>query len=438
MVPARCGRRYVMEILLALSIGLAAGLIMSRVVKPLGLPAVTGYLVAGILVGPYCLGLLGQKLGIAGLGFTSAAAVEQMTIISDVALGFIAFSIGNEFRFSQLKKTGKQTTVIGILQAVVTTLIVDAVLVAVSFIPGSPLSLPAALTLGAVAAATAPAATLMVVHQYKAHGPLTDVLLPVVALDDAVGLVLFAVSFGVARAISDGGVSILSIVLNPLIEIVASLLLGLVTGLLFTFAEKHFNSGSKRLSLAVTFVIFTVALSQLEFSFGEVKIGFSSLLVCMMLGSVFCNTCDFSEDMMEKTDKWTAPLYVIFFVLSGAALKLDVFLNIAVVGIGLLYVVFRAGGKYLGAWISAKIVRSDRNIRRYLGVTLFPQAGVALGMSLMAMALPGGAGETVRNITLFAVLVYELVGPVLTKIALTKAGEITPKATRVVSGDDDE
>lgn len=427
-----------MEILLALSIGLAAGLIMSRVVKPLGLPAVTGYLVAGILVGPYCLGLLGRTLGIAGLGFTSGEAVEGMSIVSDVALGFIAFSIGNEFRLPQLKKTGKQTMVIGILQAVVTTVIVDIVLIGVSMIPNSPLSLPAAITLGAVAAATAPAATLMVVHQYKAHGPLTDVLLPVVALDDAVGLVLFAVSFGIARSLSDGAVSVLSIILNPLIEIVASLVLGMLMGLLFTFAEKHFNSGSKRLSLAVTFVIMTVALSQLEFSFGEIKLGFSSLLVCMMLGSVFCNVCDFSADMMEKTDKWTAPLYVIFFVLSGAALKLDVFLNIAVVGIGLLYVLFRAGGKYLGAWISATIVKSDRNIRRYLGVTLFPQAGVALGMSLMAMALPGGAGDTVRNITLFAVLVYELVGPMLTKMALVKAGEITPKATKVDVSEDEE
>lgn len=427
-----------MEILLALSIGLAAGLIVSRVVKPLGLPAVTGYLVAGILVGPYCLGLLGRTLGIAGLGFTSAEAVEGMSIVSDVALGFIAFSIGNEFRLAQLKKTGKQTMVIGILQAVVTTAVVDLVLIGVSLLPNSPLSLPAAITLGAVAAATAPAATLMVVHQYKAHGPLTDVLLPVVALDDAVGLVLFAVSFGIARSLSDGAVSVLSIILNPLIEIAASLALGLVMGLLFTFAEKHFNSGSKRLSLAVTFVIMTVALSQLEFSFGEIKLGFSSLLVCMMLGSVFCNVCDFSADMMEKTDKWTAPLYVIFFVLSGAALKLDVFLNIAVVGIGLLYVVFRAAGKYVGARLSAAIVGSDRNIRRYLGITLFPQAGVALGMSLMAIALPDGAGDTVRNITLFAVLVYELVGPMLTKMALVKAGEITPKATKVDVSEDEE
>ena len=426
-----------MQILLSLSIGLMAGLLMSRIVKPLGLPAVTAYLVAGILVGPFCLGRLGALLGFSGLGFTSAAAVESMDVISDVALGFIAFSIGSEFRLSRLRKTGKQATVIGILQACTATLFVDVALVGISLIPGSPINLPIALTLGAIAAATAPAATLMVVHQYKAKGPVTDVLLPVVALDDAVGLVIFAISFGIARALCEGHVSLIAIIVNPLIEIVLSLVLGTGLGILFTFMETHFNSGSKRLSLCVTFVILTAALSQMEFSFGELKIGFSSLLVCMMLGTVFCNLCDFSIDMMEAADKWTAPLYIIFFVLSGAALQLDVFADFSIVLVGLVYVLARALGKYLGASWSASLMHSDRNIRKYLGITLIPQAGVALGMSLLAMQLPGNDGILIRNITLFGVMVYELIGPWMTKTALTKAGEIVPKATSVSLSEDD-
>lgn len=424
-----------MEILLALSIGLVVGLFMTRLVKPIGLPAVTGYLLAGILVGPYCLGLLGDLIEIPGFGF-SAELVDTLSLISDVALGFIAFSIGNEFRLNDLKKTGKQTAVIGVVQAVVATLSVDAALIALTFIPGCPLTLPGAITLGAIGAATAPASTLMVVHQYKARGPVTNILLPVVALDDAVGLVLFAVSFGIARALNEGAVSLVSIIVNPLIEIFASLLLGLLAGVVLTFAEKFFNSGSKRLSLAVTFVFLTVALAKIKLSFGEVEIGFSPLLVCMMLGSAFCNICPLSEDLMEKTEKWTAPLYIVFFVLSGAALKLDVFLNLSIVGIGVVYVLFRAFGKYFGSYMSASWVHADRNIKHFLGITLFPQEGVALGMSLMAMQLSGGAGATVRNITLFAVLIYELTGPLMTKMALTKAGEITPKAIQVKASED--
>ena len=413
-----------MEILLALSVALAAGLLLSRFVKPLGLPAVTGYLVAGILIGPYCLG----RLGISGLGFNSMEQLSSMNIISNVALGFIAFAIGNEFRLSQLEKNGKQATVIGIIQAIVATLFVDVALIVFHFLAPDKLSLPAAITLGAIAAATAPAATLMVVRQYKAKGPLTDILLPIVALDDAVGLIVFAVSFGIARALQDGRVDLISILVNPLIEIVGSLLLGTVMGLLFTAAEKFFHSGSKRLCLAVTFVFLTVGFSLMEFQIGAVTIGFSSLLVCMMLGTVFCNACDFSAEIMDKTDKWTAPLFVLFFVLSGAELELSVFSDLVIVAVGVVYILARSAGKYYGARESARMMKCDSNIVKYLGITLLPQAGVALGMTITAMEL-GKDGSLIRNIVLFSVLIYELVGPALTRIALTKAGDITPRVT---------
>ncbi|MBQ3150990.1 MAG: cation:proton antiporter [Clostridia bacterium] len=411
-----------METLLSLSVALFAGLMLSRLAKLVQLPAVTAYLVAGIIVGPYLLG----SFGIHGLGFTSMSDIKTYGLLSDVALGFIAFLIGNEFRLAQLKNTGKQATVVGVVQAVFTTLVVDAALIGLHFLIPDKLPLPSAIVLGAVASATAPAATLMVVKQYKAKGPLTDILLPIVALDDAVGLVLFAVSFGIAKALISGQVDLISVILEPILEVVLSLLLGFIMGCLFTFFEKFFHSRSKRLSMSVTFVFITVALSMMQFDIGNVHISFSSLLVCMMLGTVFCNMCDFSEELMDRIDRWTAPLFILFFVISGAELELATFKDIAVVMIGLVYIVTRCIGKYFGARFSSKAVKCDKNIVKYLGVTLFPQAGVALGMAIKAETL-GSEGLIVTNIILFSVLIYELVGPFLTKIALHKAGEIEPE-----------
>ena len=422
-----------METLLSISIALCAGLLISRFVKPLKMPAVTGYLIAGILIGPYCLG----RLGVTGLGFTSMSEVKALSLFNDVALGFIAFAIGNEFRLSQLKKTGRQATVIGIFQALVAALLVDVVLIALhEFVLGDKLPLADAITLGAIATATAPAATLMVVRQYKAKGKLTDLLLPIVALDDAVGLIVFSVSFGIAKALNLGMFDLTSILLEPILEIIASLLLGMIMGIIFSAVEKYFKSNSKRLSLSITFVILTVALSMMEFHIGTVKVGFSSLLVCMMLGTVFCNVCDFSEEIMGKTDRWTAPLFILFFVLSGAELELNVLGDAAIVGIGLAYIVTRSVGKYFGAYISAKIMHCEPLIQRYLGITLLPQAGVALGMSVTVAQTLGAGGQRVRNIVLFGVLIYELVGPTLTRIALTKSGDITPRVETAAVSDD--
>jgi Kef-type K+ transport system membrane component KefB len=410
------------QFLFSLAVALFAGLMLSRLAKKVQLPAVTAYLVAGILIGPYLLG----SFGLPGLGFISMDDIAKYGILSDVALGFIAFSIGNEFRLSSLKQTGKQAGVIGVFQAVFTTLIVDAALIGLHFIIPDKLPLPSAIVLGAVASATAPAATLMVVRQYKAKGPVTDILLPIVALDDAVGLVLFAVSFGVAKALISGSVDVISIIVEPVLEVVMSLALGAAMGFLFSYFERFFHSRSKRLSMSVTFVLLTVALSMLEFNIAGVHIAFSSLLVCMMLGTVFCNVCDFSEELMDRLDRWTAPLFILFFVLSGAELELSTFTDLIVVCIGVVYILSRTVGKYFGASISAKSVKCNPNIIKYLGITLFPQAGVALGMAMKAETL-GPQGAIVANITLFSVLIYELIGPFLTKTALLKAGEIKPE-----------
>ena len=416
-----------MNELLNISVAMFAGLMLTRLGNKFRLPDVTAYLVAGVLIGPSLLG----GLNILGLGFHSFEELETLGVISDMALGFIAFSIGNEFRLSQLRETGKQALVIGILQAVITTLFVDCALLGVHFLFPAVLSIPAAITLGAIAAATAPAATLMVVRQYKAKGKLTDLLLPIVALDDAVGLILFAVSFGVARALGSGSVDIYGVLVNPLLEILCSLLLGALAGFVLSKLEPIFHSNRNRVAMSISFVFLTVALSMLKLPAGKATVGFSSLLVCMMLGSVFCNLCPLSDEIMHNADRWSAPLLVLFFVISGAELELGVFARLSSVLVGLVYIVSRSLGKYFGARESSRMVGCDKKVVDYLGVTLLPQAGVALGMCVTASQLPGD-GPLIRNIVLFAVLIYELLGPVATKWALTKAGDIQPKSEEVL------
>ena len=410
-----------MSTLLSVSIAVLAGLLMTRVFNLWKLPDVTAYLVAGVLIGPYFLGAMHME----GLGFVSSQAVGSLSLISEVALGFIAFSIGNEFRLQDLKATGRQAAVIGVFQALTATALVDLALLALHFLMPEKLSLAQVLTLGAIATATAPAATLMVVRQYKAKGPLTSLLLPIVALDDAVGLVVFAVSFGIAKTLVSNEMDLVSILVNPLVEIVGSLALGAVMGWLLTQLEKLFHSNTNRLNVTIAFVCLTVSLSMLEFRLGPVTVGFSSLLVCMMLGTVFCNLCPLSGDLMGAADKWTSPLFALFFVISGAELELDVFTDWAIVCAGVVYILFRSAGKYLGAYASAKWMKCAPEICKYLGITLLPQAGVSLGMCTTAMQL-GEQGSLIRNITLFSVLVYEMVGPLLTRQALTAAGDIKP------------
>lgn len=412
-----------MSMLVSIAVALLAGLMMTRLMNRFHLPDVTAYLIAGVILGPCLLG----RLGIPGIGFGSFAEVSLLQPISDVALGFIAFAIGSEFRLSHLKSTGGSVVTIGIIQAVTATIFVDLSLLALHFALGDKLPIPAVITLGAIAAATAPAATLMVVRQYKAKGAVTDILLPVVALDDAVGLIIFAISFGAAQAMNTSSVNLLAVLVAPLLEIMLSLVLGAFLGWCLSVLESLFHSNRNRVALIAGFIILAVALSMLKFDIAGVDIGFSSLLVLMMLGTMFCNLCPLSDDLMNRADKWSAPLLTLFFVLSGAALDLGVFADAAIVGVGVLYIVARSLGKYTGSALSCGISHQPANVKKYLGITLLPQAGVALGMSSQVGAAMGEIGSMVRSIVLFGVLVYELVGPSLTKWALTKAGDIQPK-----------
>ena len=407
--------------LICLAVALVGGLMLSRLTKLLNLPAVTAYLIAGLLLGPFCLG----AVKLPGFGFNSLEQVEALSVITQVALGFIAFTIGNEFRLHHLKTFGGKAITIGIFQAVFTTVLVDVVLIGLHFLFPHVITIPTAIILGAIASATAPAATLMVVRQYKADGPLTKLLLLVVAIDDAIGLVLFSVSFGIATALSAGQASVLAVVVEPIVEIVLSLGLGALMGLLMDLVEELFHSRSKRLTISVAFVLLTVGLSSLKFTIGPVHCGFSLLLVCMMTGTVFCNICDTSEELMGRIEGWTMPLNVLFFVISGAELDLNVLVQPMTLLIGVIYIIARSAGKYFGSDISCLMTKQPKPISDNLGITLLPQAGVALGMALTAATLPGG--DLTRNVVLFAVLIYELVGPAMTKRSLLPAGEIKPE-----------
>ncbi len=386
-----------MNILCALAVAMAVGMAMTRVIKLIHLPNVTAYLIAGLLVGPFILNVLTPEMN------------NMLSIVSDVALGFIAYSIGGEFKLSYIKEIGVKPLVITAFEGCVASLLVFLTLQVLNQ------PLPLCLALGAIAAATAPAATLMVVRQYKADGPVTKMLLPVVAMDDALGLMLYAIMMAIARAIDSGeALSVMTLFVKPMLEIVVSLGLGVVIGIAMVFFLRFFHSRGNKLTMTILVVFLAVGISSM--------FDLSSLLVCMMVGATMINISNDSTALLEQCDRFTPPLFLLFFVLSGANLDVSVLPTVGVVGAA--YVLSRAIGKALGATIGAKIEKCDKNIVRYLGFTLIPQAGVAIGMARMALTDLPEYGATINAVVLAGTLIYELTGPVITKIALTKAGEI--------------
>ncbi len=387
------------SILLSLGTAILIGLIFNRVVKKLGLPSVTGYLVAGVIIGPSFLQII------------PAGFLEELTLLVNVALGFIAFSIGGEFRISKIRKIGKSVLVITLFQALITTAVVDIGLLLLGFDPA------VAISLGAIATATAPAATLMVVRQYNAKGPVTNMLLPVVALDDAIGLVVFSISLAIAKitVVSSESINIAAMLLEPLKEIVLSMVIGALIGVVLTFGLGFFHSRSNRLTSIIGAVFLGTSLAAM--------FNLSSLLLCMSIGAVMANFYPESEKMIDVTDHWTPSVFLLFFVISGAELELSLLPTVGL--LGAMYILFRSAGKYFGARLGSSAVHEDQNIRKYLGVALLPQAGVAIGMSqIVVSSLPIELGSQIRAVVLCATLIYELIGPLLTKMVLTRAGEI--------------
>ncbi|MBQ2662456.1 MAG: cation:proton antiporter [Clostridia bacterium] len=388
-----------MTTLLAVAVAMIVGLLLTRVVKLVNLPNVTGYLIAGLLIGPYVLGAVSKEMS------------EQLGIITTVALGFIAFSIGGEFKLAHIKQIGSKAITITVFQALAAVLLVDVTLFLFGF------DLPVVLTLGAIATATAPAATLMVVRQYKAKGEVTSTLLPVVAMDDAIGLMVFSISIAIASSISSGAqMSFVTMVAEPILEIVISLAVGGVIGFLVALSMRFFKSKANRLCICIAAVILGVGLAK--------RFALSDLLLCMAIGAVFVNMRDDALNVLDVTDSWTPPLFMLFFVVSGAELDLSVLPTVGLLGV--LYLVARSLGKYFGAYLGSSVVKASPNIRKYLGITLLPQAGVAIGMAQMAISALPEHGTQIQAVVLCATLIYELVGPVCTKIALIKAGEIVP------------
>ncbi|MEE0681725.1 MAG: cation:proton antiporter [Candidatus Gastranaerophilaceae bacterium] len=399
-----------MNNLFCLAAALGMGLLLSRVVKKLNLPDVTGFLIAGLIIGPYCLGVF------------SGESLEAVSDITAVALGFIAFSIGGEFKKENLKRVGMKAFIITVFQAMAAVILVDAALILAGF------DIPLAITLGAIATATAPAATLMVVRQYKARGKMTNTLLSVVAMDDAIGLAVFSISLAIAQSLTSGAVpTVNNMLLQPLIEIVLSLLIGFAIGAIASICIRFFKSRANRLCITIASVLLGVALSNM--------LGLSSLLLCMSIGAAVVNLRSDAETILEGAERWTTPLFMLFFVISGAELDLTVLTSVGL--LGLIYIVSRSIGKYFGAYLGARIVKSEPSIQRYLGLTLLPQAGVAIGMAQIVMSKLPEYGAQIRAVVLCATLIYELVGPVLTRIALVKSGEIDnmPKQKKVKKGE---
>ncbi len=387
-----------LNIFIYIAIALTFTLLSSKLMKVVKLPNVTGYLLVGLLAGPYVLNIIPQD------------TVDKLGIIPDAALGFIAFSIGSEFRFSYLKKVGKAPIIIACLESLGAVLVVDFALICTGQ------DVPFSLCLGAIAAATAPAATLMVVKQYKAHGPVTETLLPVVALDDATALMCFGISVAIAKTIEGGaGDNLALTIVKPLLEIIGALAIGLIFGIVFRFAVKWFTGRGNRLAITYALVFACIGLGEM--------LNVSSLLACMALGGTLANTSNFADVIFDQTDRMTPPIFMMFFFLSGAALDISLIPSVGVIGI--IYIFMRVVGKMLGSYTGAAISKANKNVRKYLGFTLIPQAGVAIGLATTAMSIVPQHGPQIRTIILCGTVIYELTGPVITKLALKKAGEIS-------------
>ena len=426
------------HIFIYIAVLLLAALLSTRLMKIFKLPNVTGYIVTGIVMGPFVLGLLFNNFTYDGIKDSPIYLhIDKIKWVSTIALGFIAFSIGTSFKKSVLKTVGKRVVIITVLEALFASIFVIAALVGAHFIFPEQVSWELVLTLGAIAAATAPAATLMVIKQYRARGPLVDTLLPVVALDDAAALILFAVLFQIAMTMAGGGsFDVYKMIVKPILEIIISLSIGVAFGFLISFMNKFFKSRNNRLIICI-FSIF--ACCGLYYLFKSKYLGgfeLSSLLMCMMVGAIYTNLRDDSGKTLDVMDRFTSPIYLMFFVISGASLDLTIFFSkngLIVIGIALVYIIFRVIGKWTGAFTGASISNCEPKVKKYLGFALIPQAGVAIGLATTANTLflshPNTevAGTMVIAIILTSTLVYELIGPLVSKFALKKAGEIPEK-----------
>lgn len=385
--------------LLSIAIILLTGLIFGKLASFVRLPNVTGYLVGGLVIGPSILNVISEE------------SIGSLGIVSQVALGFIALTIGLSFKFSYFKRVGWTPVVIALFEATLAVIVVQVALMLAGFDIGL------SIMLGAIAAATAPAATVMVIKQYKAKGPVTDTLLSVVAIDDAIAIILFGFSAAFVQTLGDSSTGVaagLLTFLSPLIEILGAFLIGSLVAVVMKYALEYFTTRGARLSLLISGVFLITGLAG--------QFGVSELLANMAGGMVLTNISLQAQRLDEMTDYITPPIYMAFFVISGARLQIGIIPTIGLIGI--IYIVFRVIGKVSGAYIGAKVMKAPPKIQKYLGPMLIPQAGVAIGLTTVAEQLIPQHAAEITAVVLVGTLVYEFIGPVITKISLEKAGEI--------------
>lgn len=392
-----------MNSLYAYSILLFGGMLFAFLFGKLKFPKVTGYLIGGIILGPSLLGVLSQDM------------VSSLEIISEVALSFIAFSVGNEMKLKHLRKLGSKILIITFFEAIGAFIVVTSGLL---FLFRA--DIPFSITLGAISCATAPAATLMVIKEYRAQGEIVDVLIPVVALDDGIGIIIYGISSSIAMALlSGGGINIMSMFLKPVGEIALAILLGGATGFILLLLLKRLKSQEELISAIIAYVFLLTAITM--------YLNLSSLLTLMAAGIAVGNLSTSRRRFAPQMDLITTPIFIAFFVLSGADLTLSSLVKVG--GVGVFYIFARVIGKYVGAMFSTKITKCSEEVQKYLGLTLVPQAGVALGLSLMASRLiPAPHGAMIRTVVLGATIFYEILGPFLAKYAFLQAGAIAPDA----------
>lgn len=386
-----------------LGIMILAGMFMGRMMKHIRLPNVTGYLLAGLLLGPYFLPSLGCPFSILSENFVSGIG-----IISEVALGFIAFSVGNEFRIAYFRKVGAAPLIIASMESLFAVLVVVAVLILTRH------DTAFSLVLGSIAAATAPAATIMVIEQYKAKGPVTSTLLSVVAIDDATALILFSVFSSIASGMTGRASNPVIQILLPVGKILLALAVGGVLGALLLIPMRYFHKRSNRLALICGYLFAALGIADL--------FGLSSLMLCMALGAAVANLSSESGQILSIAESITSPVYILFFVASGAGLQIRVLRTAGIIGI--IYVLGRSAGKLFGAWFGSRLARSPAAVGRYLGPCLLPQAGVAIGLTLLAGRVVPEYAPAIRAVVLAGTLIFEIIGPGVTKMSLTRAGEI--------------
>lgn len=420
-----------MLIIFKLVVVLIVGYVGGLIARKLKLPNVSGYLVLGLILGP-SLGLIFKGYE----GFLTPGDLSGLKFINDIALAFIAFSIGSEFNFKALKKSGRDINIITIFEVVFVVVIVFMVIFFVpkpepvmsGYNPFNKNNIAVSMVLASMSAATAPAATLMVMRQYRAYGPLSKTVLPVTALDDIYGIVIFGFIISFAQLlVTTSTLPLILLVLKPFIEVFASIIFGIVIGFILKFIIN--KAGEQRDDLQVISIIAilltTTVLALINEYFISFNLSLSALLANMTIGTIVTNFVKRPDKTFSSVNDFTTPIYILFFTLAGASLNLGILKSsVLVIILAVAFIISRAAGKYLGAFTGSVVTKQPKTVRNYLGIALLPQGGISLGLLVIVAAQMGEFYQIISTIIMLSILFFETSGPIFAKIAITQAGEI--------------